>query len=210
MCRASSDRQVQPLLVLAVVALWGWRVANYKTFYKKWIVFFFLSRVQNERGLSLVGSLDLSCRYNRFLSCLGCSSQPSTKYFLPHHTLFFTLLVPIAQHPGQAVSIVDPHHLITLMRIRMRFLILIFIWSAQIGSFSMYFCHLQIDADPVPDPAYHFDADPDADSDFYFLRIRILIWSGSRCGSWLPKWCGSGSGSTTPQAGVLGRLSLCL
>ncbi len=27
-------------------------------------------------------------RYNRFLSCLGCSHQPSTKYYLPHSTLF--------------------------------------------------------------------------------------------------------------------------
>jgi hypothetical protein len=36
----------------------------------------------------LVGSLGSSCGYNRFLSCLGCSSQPSTKYYFPHRTLF--------------------------------------------------------------------------------------------------------------------------
>jgi hypothetical protein len=30
-------------------------------------------------------SLGLSCRYKRFLFCLGCSSRPSTKYFFPHH-----------------------------------------------------------------------------------------------------------------------------
>ncbi len=36
----------------------------------------------------MVGSLGLSCRYKRFLFCLGCSSWPSTKYFFPHHTLF--------------------------------------------------------------------------------------------------------------------------
>jgi hypothetical protein len=26
--------------------------------------------------------------YKRFLSCLVCSSRPSTKYYFPHHTLF--------------------------------------------------------------------------------------------------------------------------
>jgi hypothetical protein len=36
----------------------------------------------------LVGSLGLSCRYNRLLFCLGCSSRPRTKYFFPHRTLF--------------------------------------------------------------------------------------------------------------------------
>ncbi len=37
-------------------------------------------------GPSVVGSLGSSCRYKRFLSCLGCSNQNSTKYFfsLPH------------------------------------------------------------------------------------------------------------------------------
>jgi hypothetical protein len=32
----------------------------------------------------------LACRYNRnrFVSCLECSSQPSTKYYFPHRTLF--------------------------------------------------------------------------------------------------------------------------
>jgi hypothetical protein len=42
----------------------------------------------NERGPSLVGSLGSSCWYNRFLSCLGCSSQPLTKCYFPHRTLF--------------------------------------------------------------------------------------------------------------------------
>jgi hypothetical protein len=41
-----------------------------------------------DRGPSLVSSLDLSCRYRRFLFCLGCSSQPSTKYYFSHRTLF--------------------------------------------------------------------------------------------------------------------------
>jgi hypothetical protein len=42
----------------------------------------------NERGPSLIGSLGSSCWYNRFLSCFGCSSQPSTKCNFPHRTLF--------------------------------------------------------------------------------------------------------------------------
>jgi hypothetical protein len=39
------------------------------------------SKSTNERGPSLIGSLGVSCWYQRFLFCLGCSSQPSTKYF---------------------------------------------------------------------------------------------------------------------------------
>ncbi len=39
------------------------------------------SKSTNERCRSLVGLLGLSCRYKRFLFCLGCSSRPSTKYF---------------------------------------------------------------------------------------------------------------------------------
>jgi hypothetical protein len=36
----------------------------------------------------LVGLLESSCRYKRFLSSLGCSSQPSTKYYFHRRTLF--------------------------------------------------------------------------------------------------------------------------
>ncbi len=43
---------------------------------------------KNERSPSLVGSLGSLYRYWRFLSCLGCYSQPSTKYF------FLALYVP--------------------------------------------------------------------------------------------------------------------
>ncbi len=46
------------------------------------------SKSKNESGPFFVGSLGSSCRYKRFLSCLGCSSQLSTKYFFPHRTLF--------------------------------------------------------------------------------------------------------------------------
>ncbi len=54
------------------------------------------SKSTNERGPSQIGSLGLSCRYKRFLFCLGCSSQPSTKYiFLSGHYINF--LFPTAQ-----------------------------------------------------------------------------------------------------------------
>jgi hypothetical protein len=46
------------------------------------------SKSTNERGPSLVGSLDPSSQYSRFLSCLGCFNQPSTKYYVSHRTLF--------------------------------------------------------------------------------------------------------------------------
>jgi hypothetical protein len=46
------------------------------------------SKSTNERGPSLVGSLGMSCRYKRFLFCLGCSSRLSTEYVFPHRTLF--------------------------------------------------------------------------------------------------------------------------
>jgi hypothetical protein len=56
----------------------------------------------NERGPSVFGSLGMLCRYSRLLSCLGCSSQPRTKYYVPHRTLFH-FISPIAQHPVQTV-----------------------------------------------------------------------------------------------------------
>jgi hypothetical protein len=59
------------------------------------------SKSTNERGPFLVGSLVLSCRYKRFLFCLGCSSHPNTKYFfLTVH--YFNAFLPIAQQAGQA------------------------------------------------------------------------------------------------------------
>jgi hypothetical protein len=53
----------------------------------------------NERGPSLVCSLGSSSRYKRFLSCLGCSSRPSKKYFFltVYHLNSF---VPIASKLG--------------------------------------------------------------------------------------------------------------
>jgi hypothetical protein len=53
------------------------------------------------KGVSfLVGSLGLSCRYKRFLFCLGCSSQPSTKYFFLH----CILLQPLCPRKQQAAQ----------------------------------------------------------------------------------------------------------
>jgi hypothetical protein len=52
------------------------------------------SKSTYKRGPYLVGALGSSCRYNRLLSCLGCSIWPGTKYYFPHYTLF----VPNTQH----------------------------------------------------------------------------------------------------------------
>jgi hypothetical protein len=52
----------------------------------------------NEGGLSLVGSLDSSCQYNGFLSCLVSPVQ--NIIILTAH--FFTLFVLIIQQPRQA------------------------------------------------------------------------------------------------------------
>jgi hypothetical protein len=41
-----------------------------------------------ERGPSLVVLLVSLCSYIRFLSCLVCPSQPSTKYYFPRRTFF--------------------------------------------------------------------------------------------------------------------------
>jgi hypothetical protein len=40
-------------------------------------------RSAHERGPSLGGSLGSLCKYKRVLSCLGCSSRPSTKIMFP-------------------------------------------------------------------------------------------------------------------------------
>ncbi len=51
------------------------------------------SKRTNERGSFLAGSFGMSCRYKRFLFCLGCPGQPSTKYFfLTVHYIFQFLL----------------------------------------------------------------------------------------------------------------------
>jgi hypothetical protein len=42
-------------------------------------------------------------RYKRFLSCLGSSSRPSTKYFLFLTEHYFTSFVPVYQQAGQAI-----------------------------------------------------------------------------------------------------------
>jgi hypothetical protein len=45
------------------------------------------SKSTNDSGpslVSLIGSLGLSCKYKRFLFCLGCPSRPCTKYLFPN------------------------------------------------------------------------------------------------------------------------------
>ncbi len=56
------------------------------------------SKSTNERSHSLLGSLGLSCRYKRFLFCLGCSSRP---IFFSSYTISIRLF-PIAQQAGRA------------------------------------------------------------------------------------------------------------
>ncbi len=53
-----------------------------------WKNVFMLFLSTNERGPSLAGLLDSSCRYKRFLFSLDCSSQSSTKYLVHQCTLF--------------------------------------------------------------------------------------------------------------------------
>jgi hypothetical protein len=59
----------------------------------------------NERRPSLVGSSDLSRRYNRFLFCLGCYRRPSTKYFFLTVHLCINLFVLTAQQAGKAAEL---------------------------------------------------------------------------------------------------------
>jgi hypothetical protein len=46
-------------------------------------------------------SMDSSCWYNLFLSCLGCSSQSNTKYYFPHSTLFHFISPPSPSNLGR-------------------------------------------------------------------------------------------------------------
>jgi hypothetical protein len=55
----------------------------------------------NERGPSLIGSLSLLCRYKRFLSCLCCSCQPSSKCFFFLIAHYFTSYSPSPRKLGR-------------------------------------------------------------------------------------------------------------
>jgi hypothetical protein len=57
----------------------------------------------NEKGSFLVGSLGSSCRYKKFMFCLGCSSRPSI--ISSPYTTYFNLFVPIAQQDWQAAAL---------------------------------------------------------------------------------------------------------
>ncbi len=54
---------------------WGWPLLTVETEVNG------DSKSTNERGPSLVGSMGLSCRYNRFLFCIVCSSRPEQNIF---------------------------------------------------------------------------------------------------------------------------------
>ncbi len=61
------------------------------------------NEVQMKGVLPWLFFVGLSCRHKRFSSCLGCSSQPSNKYFFPHrHPISLYLSPPIALQPGQS------------------------------------------------------------------------------------------------------------
>jgi hypothetical protein len=53
------------------------------------------SKSTNERVLFLVSSLGLSCKYKRYLSCLGCSCRPSTEHFFFFPYTILHLFVPV-------------------------------------------------------------------------------------------------------------------
>jgi hypothetical protein len=55
----------------------------------------------NERGPSLVGLLGSSCRYKRFLSCLGYSGQPSTTHFFSSLHTFSLYVSPSVINLGR-------------------------------------------------------------------------------------------------------------
>ncbi len=58
-------------------------------------------RAQMKGSLPWMVNLNLSCRYKRFLLCLGCCSRPHTKYFFPHRTVF-QFLCPHRPAAGEA------------------------------------------------------------------------------------------------------------
>ncbi len=62
-------------------------------------------RVQMNGDLHWLVRWGSLCWYKILLSCLGCSSRPSTKYFFPHRPIqYFNSFVPIAQQAGHAVG----------------------------------------------------------------------------------------------------------
>jgi hypothetical protein len=63
------------------------------------------SKSTNGRGPSLVGSLGFSCRYKRFLFCLGCSNRPRRKKFF-FTVFYFNSFIPTSQQAGQAAMLV--------------------------------------------------------------------------------------------------------
>ncbi len=62
---------------------------------------YYTSLIVIEKRCLMVEYFQISafCMYKRFLSCLDCSSGPSTNYFYPHRTLFH-LKVSCPHHPA--------------------------------------------------------------------------------------------------------------
>jgi hypothetical protein len=98
------DLPAQPPITfdLAIETREGWPLLTVET------EMYWDSMSTAEKGPSLVGSLDSSCRYNRFLSCLSCSGQPSRKYYFRHHKLFISQHRPptwAGRRAGSPVSV---------------------------------------------------------------------------------------------------------
>jgi hypothetical protein len=93
------------------------------------------SKSTNKRSSSMVRSfVDLFMPHKRFLSCFGCSSRPSTKYFfLAVH--YFNSFVLIAQHARQAVVQVRLSLIACLWSVQdIKLVLLLCSWTRQCSS----------------------------------------------------------------------------
>jgi hypothetical protein len=118
-----------------------------------------------DKGIEIVygevGSLGSSSRYKKLLSCLGCSGQPSTKYYFSYTV---SICVPIAQQAGQASPSgrsTSPKHLYENIFL---FQLVIFFCSQICSEF--YFKIASSVADPgclsrIPDPDFYPSRIPD-------------------------------------------------
>ncbi len=80
------ERRAQRGVAPAECWNWGkWGLTEYK--WKGYFLGWFVGLAVPVQEIFIL-SLGSPCRYRRFLSCLGCASQASTKYFFPHRTLF--------------------------------------------------------------------------------------------------------------------------
>jgi hypothetical protein len=91
------------------------------------------SKNTNERSPSLVG---LSGRHNRFLSCLGCSSRPSTKYF---SSLYPTISIPKCPYRSASHSSRSAGSPVSGQIISRKFTLHIFVMILDTGTLNLLF-----------------------------------------------------------------------